>query len=43
MVVAQVDAAEEGALLANGAGVEFFGGGGEEDGGVVAEDTGEDL
>ena len=42
-VVAQVDAAEEGALFAEGGEFEFFGGAGEEDGGVVAEDAGEDL
>lgn len=38
-----IDAAEEGALFAKGGEGEFLGGGGEESGGVVAEDTGEDL
>lgn len=42
-VVAEVDAAEEGALFAEGGEFELFGGAGEEDGGVVAEDAGEDL
>lgn len=42
-VVAEVDAAEEGALFADGGEFELFGGAGQEDGGVVAEDAGEDL
>lgn len=42
-VVAEVDAAQEGALFADGGEFELFGGAGEEDGGVMAEDAGEDL
>ena len=42
-VGAEVHAAEEAALFAEGLGVELFGGRGEEDGSVVAKDAGEDL
>ena len=43
MVVAEVDAAEEGALLADATRIEFFWSGGEQDGSVVSEHTGQDL